>query len=94
MDHNPFLAKRTTGGNAGGARGSIERFENIEWQTRAAPPSDFENRLGDALVALFGSGVDTLEAVVRELNQAGVRDPQGAPWTEASFQALLRELGR
>ena len=90
MDHNPFLASTPPQG----ARGSVERLENVPWQTRAAPPTEFENRLGDALVAVFGRGVESLEGVVRELNQAGVRDPQGAPWTEASFQALLRELGR
>ena len=90
MDHNPFLASTPPQG----ARGSVERLENIPWQTRAAPPTEMENRLGDALERIFGAGVDTLEAVVRALNDAGLRDPRGEPWTEASFQALMRELGR
>jgi hypothetical protein len=89
MEHNPFLRSAS----AGGARGSVEKRDNIPWQHRAEPPSEFENRLGDALEAIFAAGVDDLPGVVEALNRAALRDRAGHPWTEASFQAEIRRLG-
>ena len=87
MEHNPFLRP-----GARGARGAVETRENIPWQHRAEPPTQFENRLGDALEQIFAKGVDQLPDVVRELN-ALTPDRDGKPWTEESFQAEMRRLG-
>ena len=89
MDHNPFLAK-----SAADARGGVEKRENIEWQTRAAPPTEHENRLGDALEQIFALGSESLPDIIRQLNAGGVLDPSGEPWTEASFQHCMKNLGR
>jgi hypothetical protein len=89
MDHNPFLRQAP----ARGGRGSIEQAQNLEWQTRAAPPTEFENRLADALEQVFAAGADTLAAVVARLNEMQVRDASGARWSEASFEAEMRRLG-
>ncbi len=88
MDHNPFLRRATAR-----ARGTVEQRDNIEWQNRAEPPSPFEERVGDALEEIFAMGIDELSAVVRELNSAAVRDRDGNPWTEESFQAEMKRLG-
>ena len=88
MDHNPFLAKRM-----GAGRGAVEQPQNIEWQTRAAPPSAFENRLGDALEQVFAAGADTLPEVVERLNELRAFDAAGARWTEASFREAMARLG-
>jgi hypothetical protein len=88
MEHNPFLRP-----GASGARGGVEKLENVPWQHRAEPPTEFENRLGDALERIFAQGIEELSDVVRSLNEAGMRDRAGAPWTEASFQAEMQRLG-
>jgi hypothetical protein len=88
MEHNPFLKP-----GAPGARGTQERRENIPWQHRAEPPSEFENRLGDALEAIFASGIEELPRLVEELNKRGLRDRAGKAWTEESFQAEMQRLG-
>jgi hypothetical protein len=88
MEHNPFLRPLPAGG-----RGSVEKRENIPWQHRAEPPSEFENRLGDALEAIFASGVESLPQLVEELNKRGLRDRSGQAWTEQSFQAEMQRLG-
>lgn len=96
-DYNPFLSFRPSANEeALGGRGRIEHpdeAQNIVWQTRAASPSAYENRLGDALETIFGEGVEDLAGVVRRLNEMGVMDPTGAPWTEASFQDEMKRLG-
>jgi hypothetical protein len=87
MDYNPYLKKGAPGG-----RGGVEKRENVAWQHRAEPPSEFENRLGDALVQIFAKGVESLPDVVQELNRL-VPDRSGKPWTEESFQAEMKRLG-
>jgi len=88
MDHNPFLAKRMAAG-----RGAVEQPLNIEWQTRAAPPTGLEDRLGDALEIVFAAGAGTLSEVVAQLNELQVFDASGARWTEASFRETMARLG-
>jgi hypothetical protein len=97
MDHNPLVKPwlRPRPDDAAG-KGAIERpdaVRNIVWQTRAAAPSEYENRLADALVECFGAGIETLEALVARLNAMGVQSPDGAPWTAASFERELARLG-
>lgn len=97
MDHNPFLAasQQSRPGQVAG-KGHIERPEearNIVWQTRDAPPSAYENQLGDALEVIFGAGVEDLPTLVARLDEMGVRDPSGQAWTEDSFAREMRRLG-
>ena len=97
MDHNPHLKPwiRPTPEDAAG-KGALERPDavvNIVWQTRPAPPSEYENRLGDALVECFGAGIEELDALVARLNAMGVQAPDGTPWTAASFEREMARLG-
>ncbi|NIR39349.1 MAG: hypothetical protein GWO22_26310, partial [Actinobacteria bacterium] len=96
-DLNPFLARpdaEAVDPRAG--RGRIEvpgSFANIPWQTRERRPTDYENRLGDALETCFSEGITELAALVSRLNALGVPDPDDAPWTEASFMEAMQALG-
>ena len=96
MDHNPFLKAFRGPRPDAPAKGEIERVDstaNLVWQTRPAPPTEYECRLGDALEQVFGDGAETLADVVAKLNALGVRTPAGAPWDEATFEAEIRRLG-
>jgi hypothetical protein len=62
-------------------------------QARRRAPTDYENRLGDALEAALADGVHDLAALVARLNAQGVAAPDGAPWTEARFEHAMKELG-
>ena len=97
MDHNPLLKPwiRPKPEDAAG-KGWIERPDqvtNIVWQTRPASPSEYENRLGDALVQCFGEGIEELNALVARLNALGVLAPDGGPWTAVSFEREMARLG-
>jgi len=97
LDHNPFLKPwcRPEPNDAAG-QGSIEvpaEVENIVWQTRPAPPTEYENRLGDALVACFEEGIEELSPLVMRLNELGVLAPDGSLWTEDSFEREIARLG-
>jgi hypothetical protein len=76
-------------------KGSIERpadAKNIPWQTRAALPTEYENRLGDALEEIFEEGATELPAVVAALNAKGIRSPDGRTWTASLFEEEMRRL--
>jgi hypothetical protein len=75
----------------GRAVGNLE--ENIIWQTRDHAATDYENRLGDAIESAFEADANSPEAMAAHLNGMGVHAPDGAPWTAASFEAVMRELG-
>lgn len=97
LAYNPLLAPPAD------ARGSDDRDHgriehpgataNIIWQTRAAPPTDYENRLADALETAFGEGIVELPDLIRRLGELGTGDPDGAPWTAESFERTLKRLG-
>ncbi len=93
-DHNPGLTPdpRDKGHEAG-----IEHpggVENIAWQTRAAPPTDAENALADALQAIFAEEIYDLPGIVARLT-GSVPPPEGSQhWTTALLAAELRRLGR
>lgn len=95
-DHNPFLKPWDLGRRSSDAqKGAIERperIENVPWQTRAAPPTEYENRLGDALEAAFAAGIERLEDIVVRLNTQGLFTATGERWTEAGFEAEMRRL--
>jgi len=97
MDHNPYLKPwHRPEPNQVAGKGYIEKpeeVENIVWQTRAAPPTNYENDLGDALVRAFESGAETLQEVIAKLNEQGVFSPDGSPWTEENFEREMKRLG-
>jgi len=97
MDHNPNLKPwgRSEPNQAAG-KGMIEKpdeVENIIHQTRSTPPTEYENRLGEALTEIFDADVDQLPDVITKLNEMGVQAPYGVAWTEDSFQAEMKRLG-
>jgi hypothetical protein len=67
--------------------------ENLAWQTRDHAPTAYENALGDAIEAAFEAGADSSAAMAEHLNSQGVHAPDGSPWTAASFETVMRELG-
>ena len=94
MDHNPYL-KDGAPPNADTGRGRIEdpaSIVNVPWQTRPAPPTEFELALCEALTEIFGAGAEALSDIVAELNKRGVKAPDGSDWTEDSFQAEMKKL--
>ena len=97
-DFNPYLGAyvdppRDQGAGAGRIYGQAHR-DLIQWQTRPAIPSEYEQTLADALEQIFAQRIYELPAIVETLNREGVRTPSGAAWTEANFQETLRELGK
>jgi hypothetical protein len=81
--------------NRGGA-GVIERYDelhNIEWQTRAAPPSEYESMLADALEHILGQGIHDIAGIVRNLSEMRVMDQGGSLFTETSFEREMMRLG-
>lgn len=97
MEHNPFLQPwQAPAPNNVAGKGQIEapgQAGNIVWQTRAAPPTAYENALGDAFEQVFESGAQTLEEVVQGLNAAGLRTPAGLAWSVTGFEAEIARLG-
>jgi hypothetical protein len=61
-------------------------------QYRTRPPTAYETALGDALESTFAAGVHDLSGIVRRLNEAGVKAPDGCDWTAALFQSEIRRL--
>jgi hypothetical protein len=97
MNFNPHLQpwKPAAPNNVAG-KGHIEvpgLAANIVWQQRSAPPTEYENALGDALEKVFGDGAETIEQVVAGLNAINCRAGDGQPWTAASFEAEMARLG-
>ncbi len=93
MDHNPYL-KDGAPTNADTGRGRIEdpsAIVNVPWQTRPAPPTEFELALCEALTEIFDAGVEELSDIVTELNKRGVKAPDGSGWTEDSFQSEMKK---
>jgi hypothetical protein len=97
MDHNPNLKSRSLPEpNQVAGKGQIEKpceVENIIHQTRPAPPTEYENQLGDALTKIFDTDIDQLPDVIVKLNEMGVQSPNGAAWTQDSFKAEIKRLG-
>lgn len=97
MDHNPNLSPWTWPVNIDPAgQKTLDKpadLGNMVWQNRTAPPTDYENALGDALEKVFDSGAVELSEVVAKLNELGIKDPQGSAWTEESFTREMHSLG-
>jgi len=98
QDVNPYLeAYLSPRANQGGGAGHIFKTAErdlIQWQTRAAVPSEYEGTLADALEQIFAQRTYDLKEIVAALNREGVRTPSGDAWTERNFQDTLRALGK
>jgi len=97
MNFNPHRRPRDPAPARSG-EGLIEQpddcFYNMPWQTREREPTDYELELAAALSALFEQGQHELADIVAGLGASSVRMPTGEPWTEESFVAEIRRLGR
>lgn len=97
MDHNPSLKPwQTPEPNNVAGKGQIEvpgQAHNIVWQNRAAPPSAYENALGDALEQAFEAGAATVEQIVEGLNRNGFRAADGGTWSVERFEREMQRLG-
>lgn len=63
-------------------------------QAQTAVPTDFENRLGDAIESAYAAGIHDLDGVVAYLEEQGPPPPAGGSWSTDSFTALMAELDR
>lgn len=63
-------------------------------QTHSEPITPYERKLAGSLTEIFGGGATTLDEVVDGLNALGLNGPDGRPWTEQTFRAEMRRLGR
>lgn len=97
MDHNPNLGPWTWPVDIDPAgQKTLDKSNdigNIVWQNRPAPPTDYENALGDALEKVFETGAVELADVIARLNELGIKSPQGTAWTEDSFARAMKKLG-
>jgi len=87
----PWKSPKPTNRGGAGTIESYESIENIVWQTRIKPPTDYENSLADALEQIL-MGTHELPEIVNQLNNLGIRSPSGEPFTEESFKAELARL--
>lgn len=62
-------------------------------QAQSVPPSDYENRLADAIEAAFGAGITDIDGLVATLNAAGIATFDGASWTGERFKSEMQRLG-
>lgn len=67
---------------------------NARRQTQFADPTEWEDRLADAIEAAFTAGAWDLPALVDAVREQGVTDPDGLPWTIETFRTELDRLGR
>lgn len=96
LDHNPLLKPwlKPSPNNVAG-KGKVfdpGKAENVVWQNRAAPPTEYENAMGDALEKVFESGATTLDEVVAGLNALAFRASDGGAWTAPRFEAEIARL--
>ncbi|MEE4025017.1 recombinase-like helix-turn-helix domain-containing protein [Gordonia sp. PKS22-38] len=63
-------------------------------QTHPEPITPYERKLAGSLTEIFSGGATTLDEVVDGLNTLGLHGPDGGPWTEQTFRAEMRRLGK
>ncbi len=68
-------------------------LSNETHQHRTAPPTAYENLLGDSIERAFAQGIHELPALVDYLNTAGPSGPDAQAWTPASFEREMARLG-
>jgi hypothetical protein len=72
---------------------ALPPLSNETYQHRSAPPTAYENLLGDSLERAFGLGIHELDALVAYLNTAGPSGPDAQAWTASSFEHEMARLG-
>ena len=97
MDYNPHLKnlQRPEPDQTAG-KGKIQKpgeGDNLVHQTRATPPTDYENNLGQALEEIFSENITEINDVVRRLNELGIQTHKGGTWTEEAFLSEMKRLG-
>lgn len=63
-------------------------------QTHPEPITPYEHKLAGSMWEIFSGGASTLDEVVAGLNGLGLHGPDGNQWTEDSFRAEMRRLGK
>jgi hypothetical protein len=66
---------------------------NEPHQHRLAPPTAYENLLGDSLERAFAQGIHELDDLITYLNTAGPTAPDSKPWTIQAFEDEMARLG-
>jgi hypothetical protein len=62
-------------------------------QTRTHEPTPWQIELAGAIESVFSQGARELDELIAGLNGTRVRPPNGGPWTQENFTAVMRELG-
>ncbi len=99
MEFNPYLkpTKDTledTGGGTGYIEAPADDFFNMVWQTREAPPDEYQLKLSAVLAELFDAGHTELGEIISGLEDSDVRPPKGGAWTEQVFRSEMLRLGK
>jgi hypothetical protein len=63
-------------------------------QTHPEPITPYETKLAGSISEVFTGGATTLAEVVAGLNDLGLHGPGGDLWTDDSFRAEMRRLGK
>ncbi|WP_207841957.1 recombinase-like helix-turn-helix domain-containing protein [Williamsia soli] len=63
-------------------------------QTHPEPITPYEMKLSGSLTEVFSSGATTLDDVVAGLNALGLHGPDGKAWSDDTFRAEMRRLGK
>ena len=54
-------------------------------QTRRGPLTPYDDKLANAIRAVFATGTHDLLGLVEGLNDVGIHAPDGKPWTTETF---------
>lgn len=88
----PRREKKPSNKGGQGSIESLDKIENIIWQSRSAAPSEYENALGDALEDVMADGTHDIEGIVAGLSTRRVKAQDGSEFTVESFKEQLRRL--
>lgn len=97
MDFNPYLQRKLSAeslkqGGTGYIESPQDTFMNLVWQTRKAPPDEYQQALSETLSRLFADGVDRIEDIVCSLEASDVRPPGLEHWDENIFLSEMARL--
>ncbi|MFT5486017.1 MAG: hypothetical protein ACI9JL_000577 [Paracoccaceae bacterium] len=93
----PVMASAEVNSGAGGgdhARLPHNGLYMEQWQAGTGNATPYEAALGNALEEVFSAGIYDLAGIVAALNRMGVTTPDGEPWTEEGYGAVMEKLGR
>ena len=78
-----------------GGQGGIETYdklENVVWQSRSAPPTEYEDALADALEDIMSDGTHDLAGIAAGLAKHRVKAQDGKAFTEDSLKEEFKRL--